>query len=88
MDRSKFNITVQTLFAGEVNEQFLNKDIKYKYCFKKIFRGNSQILKLGKTGLWVIDSLIVFFVLITIAYLMNKVSSFIIKNEMRSRYDT
>ncbi|MCH5299780.1 MAG: glycosyltransferase [Ruminococcus sp.] len=46
MDRSKFDITVQTLFAGGVNEQFLKKDIKYKYCFKKTFRGNSQILKL------------------------------------------
>lgn len=46
MDKSRFDITVQTLFAGGVNEQFLNKDIKYKYCFKKTFRGNSQILKL------------------------------------------
>lgn len=46
MDKSKFDITVQTLFAGGVNEQFLNNDIKYKYCFKKTFRGNSQILKL------------------------------------------
>ena len=46
MDKSKFDITVQTLFAGGVNEQFLNKDIKYKYCFKKTFKGNSQILKL------------------------------------------
>ena len=46
MDRSKFDITVQTLFAGGVNEQFLNADIKYKYCFKKTFRGNSQILKM------------------------------------------
>lgn len=46
IDRNKFDITVQTLFAGGVNEQFLNNDIKYKYCFKKTFRGNSQILKL------------------------------------------
>lgn len=46
MDKSKFDITVQTLFAGGVNEQFLKKDIKYKYCFKKTFKGNSQILKL------------------------------------------
>lgn len=46
MDKSKFDITVQTLFAGGVNEQFLNSDITYKYCFKKTFRGNSQILKL------------------------------------------
>lgn len=46
MDKSKFDITVQTLFAGGVNEQFLNKDIKYKYCYKKTFKGNSQVLKL------------------------------------------
>ncbi len=46
MDKNKFDITVQTLFAGGVNEQYLNKDIKYKYCYKKTFRGNSQILKL------------------------------------------
>lgn len=46
MDRKKFDITVQTLFAGGVNEQFLKKDITYKCCFKKTFRGNSQLLKL------------------------------------------
>lgn len=46
MDRSKFDITVQTLFAGGVNEQFLKEDIKYKYCFKKTFRGNIHVLKL------------------------------------------
>ena len=28
MDRSKFDITVQTLFAGGVNEQFLSSVIK------------------------------------------------------------
>lgn len=46
MDRAKFDITVQTLFDGGVNVQFLKSHIKYKYCFKKTFRGNSQILKL------------------------------------------
>lgn len=46
LDKSQFDITVQTLFGGGVNEQFLSKDIKYKYCFKKTFRANSQILKL------------------------------------------
>lgn len=46
MDRSNFDITVQVLFAGGVNEQFLKRDIKYRYCFKKTFKGNSQILKL------------------------------------------
>lgn len=42
MDKTKFDITVQTLFAGGVNEKFLNRDIKYKYCYKKQFRGNSK----------------------------------------------
>lgn len=46
MDNSKFDITVQTLFGGGVNEQFLKSHIKYKYCFKKTFKGNSQIFKL------------------------------------------
>lgn len=46
MDRNKFDITVLTLFGGGVNEQFLKPHIQYKYCFKKTFKGNSQILKL------------------------------------------
>lgn len=46
MDSSKFDITVQTLFSGGVNEQFLNDNIKLKTCFKRCFRGNSKILKL------------------------------------------
>lgn len=46
MDKSKFEVSVIALFGGGVNEQFLNKDIKYSYCFKKTFRGNSHILKL------------------------------------------
>lgn len=49
MDKTTFDITVQTLFGGGINEQFLKKDIKYNYCFKKAFKGNSQILKLFKS---------------------------------------
>ncbi len=48
MDKTKFDITVQVLFGGGVNEQFLSDNIKLKRCFKKTFRGNSQILKLFK----------------------------------------
>jgi len=48
IDRKQFDITVQTLFPGGVNEQFLKEDIRYKACFKKTFKGNSQILKLFK----------------------------------------
>ena len=43
MDRSRFDVTVQTLFAGGVNEQFLNKNNRYKYFFRKNFKGNSQV---------------------------------------------
>ena len=46
MDKNKYDITVQTLFNVGVNRQFLSKDIHYKYCMKKQFRGNSQVLKL------------------------------------------
>ena len=46
LDQSKFDITVQTLFAGGVNEQFLKAGIKLRHCFKRVFRGNSQLLKL------------------------------------------
>lgn len=48
MDTSKFDITVQTLFAGGINEQFLKKNIRYCYCFKNTIKGNSTILKLFK----------------------------------------
>ena len=34
MDKEKFDITVQVLFAGGVNEKFLKPHIKYKYCYR------------------------------------------------------
>lgn len=46
MDRSKFDITVMTLFGGGVNEQFLKKDIRLLNCFRKVIRGNSHIMKI------------------------------------------
>lgn len=46
LDKTKFDITVQVLFAGGVNERFLKSHIRLKYCFKKTFRGNSHILKM------------------------------------------
>lgn len=46
MDRSKFDITVMTLFDEGVNRQFIAPDIKYKSCFRKSVPGNSHILKL------------------------------------------
>ena len=50
IDKTCFDVTVQTLFAGGVNEQFLKKDIKYKYCFKKTIKGNSRIMNLFNPG--------------------------------------
>ena len=46
LDKSKFDVTVQVLFDGGVNTQFLNSDVKYKYVFKRIIRGNVKLLKL------------------------------------------
>ena len=46
MDKTKFDITVMSLFGGGVNEQFLNKDICYKTVFKKNIPANSRWMKL------------------------------------------
>ena len=36
LDKTKFDVTVQAIFDGGVNTQFLNSDVKYKYVFKRI----------------------------------------------------
>lgn len=46
MDRSQFDITVMSLFAGGVNEQFLAPHIRLINCHKKAIRGNSHIMTL------------------------------------------
>ena len=46
MDVKKYKITVMTLYDEGVNKKFLSKDITYKSCFKKSFKGVSQFLKL------------------------------------------
>lgn len=46
MDRSKFDISVVSLFGGGVNEQFLAPHIHYRAVWKKAIRGNSHLLKL------------------------------------------
>lgn len=46
LDRTKFDITLISLFGGGINEQFLNKDIKYRSIFSKNIPGNSKIMKL------------------------------------------
>ncbi|MBQ9729958.1 MAG: glycosyltransferase [Clostridia bacterium] len=46
MDKTKFDVTVISLFGGGVNEKFLKKSVHYKAIFKKAFPANSKILKL------------------------------------------
>lgn len=46
MDRSKFDISVTSLFGGGVNEQFLKKDIHFRTIFPKEVPGNSHLMKL------------------------------------------
>lgn len=48
LDKSKYQVTLQTLFDVGINKQFLSKEIKYKYVFKKVFRGNTYFFKLFK----------------------------------------
>ena len=50
MDRTKFRITVLSLFGGGVNECFLDQSIEYRYIFHRSFPGNSRILKLFTPG--------------------------------------
>lgn len=46
MDYDKYDITVQTLFDEGINKQYLNKNVHYKYVWKKTFRGNIHFLKI------------------------------------------
>lgn len=46
MDYSKFDITVIALFGGGINEQFLNKEIRYITVFKRSMPGNSKLMKM------------------------------------------
>lgn len=48
MDYSRYDITVMTLFDYGENRQFLDSKVKYKTWCKKMFRGNSHIMKLLK----------------------------------------
>lgn len=46
MDREKFDITVVSLFGGGINEQFLQRHIRYKSIFGKTIPANSKLMKL------------------------------------------
>lgn len=45
IDKTKFDVTVQTLFDEGINKQFLNDSVHYRSTFKKSFKGNSHIFK-------------------------------------------
>lgn len=46
LDPNKYDITLYSIFDGGVNKEFLKSHVKYRYKFKKVFRGNSQLMKL------------------------------------------
>lgn len=46
MDQIKYDVTVQTLFDVGINKKFLAEHVHYKYCFKRMVRGNSHLMKL------------------------------------------
>lgn len=52
MDKTKFDITVMTLYDEGVNKKFLAPHIKYKSCFRKSFKGISHTLKLFSPYRW------------------------------------
>lgn len=46
MDKTKFDVTVQTLFDVGVNRQYLNSDVKYIGGFRRMPRCNTYVMKL------------------------------------------
>ncbi|WP_017380774.1 glycosyltransferase [Paenisporosarcina sp. TG-14] len=46
LDENKYEITLFSMFDSGINKKYLNNDIKYRYYFKKLFKGNIHILKL------------------------------------------
>lgn len=47
MDTDRFDITVMSIFDSGENYQFLSRKIQYRYCYKKMVRGNSHFMKLA-----------------------------------------
>ena len=45
LDKTKFDVTVQTLFDVGANKQYLKSDVNYIGGMKKMFRGNSTLMK-------------------------------------------
>lgn len=45
MDRSKFDVTIQTLFDVGINRQYIQPHVHYKPGAKKQFKGNTTLMK-------------------------------------------
>lgn len=46
MDASRFEITLMSLFDVGINKQYIAPHIRYQFCFKKMVRGNSHLMKI------------------------------------------
>lgn len=46
LDPTKYEVTLYSIFDEGVNKEFLKSHVKYQFKFKKVFRGNSQLMKL------------------------------------------
>lgn len=46
LNHDRYDITVKTLFNEGIYKQNLINEIKYEYCFKKHFRGNSSLFSI------------------------------------------
>lgn len=46
LDKTKYNITLMTIFDFGVNKRYLPDNVTYKYIFKKVFRGNVLFFKM------------------------------------------
>ncbi len=46
LDKTKYDVTLQTLFDTGINRQYINNDVNYIPGFKYEFRGNSYLIRL------------------------------------------
>lgn len=46
LDKSKYDVSVISLFGGGINEQYLSDRVHYRFIFRKMFPGNRHVLKL------------------------------------------
>lgn len=46
LDKTKYDVTIQTLFDVGPNKQFINEDVHYIGGLKRMFRGNVTLMKL------------------------------------------